>query len=69
MEVITDKHLESYVNELVAKGYHPRLHRDDQEWSCELECSVDILPATQPRPIGHGPSAVEALVDAMRKMT
>lgn len=49
------------------KGWFPHLQCTPDGWSCRLECGVDVMPANEPRPVGAGPTAEAALMDAVRK--
>ena len=48
------------------RGYYPNLALTDEGWECRLECGVDVLPASTPRPKAVGETAFIALTLAVR---
>lgn len=49
------------------RGYYPNLAMtNDGKWECRLECGVDVLPASTPRPKAIGDTAFIALTLAVR---
>lgn len=59
---------------LKQQGYWVHLSRradtakGDPAWECELRCGVDVMEANLSRPRAYGPTAYEALEDAVLKI-
>lgn len=57
---------EQLVRDLEAKGFLVKsYYSGNGKWHVELTCSIDVMPAQYPRPIGRGETQMAALEDAI----
>lgn len=59
--------IEAIVEQERKKGWFVTLKAGKEGWTCMMECSVEVLEARMPRPICGGPTAMAALVIAIRE--